>query len=157
MSIYLANLLTTNFGMVPVGFGLMATAGTFLAGACFVLRDAVQDGLGKLWVVALILVGAALSFIQSAPMIAVASAAAFLISEAVDFAIYTPLRERGYIRAALASNIAGAFLDTVVFLSLAGFPVWSSVPGQMVAKVAVTAAVVVPVGVARAVFRKSLN
>jgi uncharacterized PurR-regulated membrane protein YhhQ (DUF165 family) len=152
-----ANYVTTEYGMVPVGFGLIATAGTYFAGATFVLRDAVQDTAGRRWVVALILAGAALSFLISAPFIALASAVAFLLSESVDFAIYQPLRRRGYVRAALASNVVGSLVDTVAFLAIAGFPIWQALPGQMVGKFAMTALVVLGVVIVRAVPREPLR
>jgi uncharacterized PurR-regulated membrane protein YhhQ (DUF165 family) len=140
-----ANYATTRWGMVPVGFGLMATAGTYFAGATFVLRDLIHDLAGRRFVFALIALGAALSFAVSAPFIALASAVAFGLSELADLAIYQPLRRRGYIRAAVASNVVGAFVDTVVFLSIAGFPLWQAFPGQVVGKLLITLAVVLGV------------
>jgi uncharacterized PurR-regulated membrane protein YhhQ (DUF165 family) len=86
--------------------------------------------------------GAALSFLVSDPFIALASAVAFGLSELADLAVYTPLRKRGYLRAAIASNIVGAFVDTIAFLTIAGFPVMVALPGQMVGKLLVTAAAV---------------
>lgn len=145
-----ANYVTSSFGMVPVGFGLIATAGTYFVGVTFVLRDWLQDIAGKRWTIGVIAAGAVLSFLVADPFIALASAAAFLISELADLAVYTPLRKRGYIRAAVASNFVGALLDTLVFLSIAGFPVLVALPGQMVGKLLVTAAVVVVVAAARA-------
>lgn len=143
-----ANFVTTRYGLVPVGFGLMATAGTYLAGLTFVLRDLLQDALGSKWVLGLIAVGAALSFLLADPFIATASAVAFLLAEVTDFAVYTPLRKRGYIRAAIASNAVGAFIDTVAFLSIAGFAIQEALPGQMVGKLAMTAlAVIFVVGI----------
>jgi uncharacterized PurR-regulated membrane protein YhhQ (DUF165 family) len=137
-----ANYVTTQFGMVPVGFGLVATAGTYFAGLTFVLRDSLQDVAGKRWTLAAIALGAALSFLVSDPFIALASAVAFGLSELADLAVYTPLRKRGYLRAAIASNIVGAFVDTIAFLTIAGFPVMVALPGQMVGKLLVTAAAV---------------
>jgi hypothetical protein len=137
-----ANYVTTEYGMVPVGFGLMATAGTYFAGLTFVLRDTVQDGAGKRATVALILVGAALSFLISAPFIALASGVAFLVSECADLLVYTPLRRRGYVRAAVASNMVGAVVDTVLFLWIAGFPIVGALAGQIVGKLLVTLVVV---------------
>jgi uncharacterized PurR-regulated membrane protein YhhQ (DUF165 family) len=145
-----ANYVTTAYGMVPVGFGLMATAGTYLAGMTFVLRDSLQDAAGKRWTLAAIATGAALSFAVADPFIALASAVAFGLAELADLAIYTPLRKRGYIRAAVASNVVGAIVDTVVFLWIAGFPIVAAMPGQMVGKLLVTLAVVVVVAAARA-------
>lgn len=144
-----ANYVTTRYGMVPVGFGLVATAGTYFAGLSFVIRDSLQDAAGKGWTLAVIAVGAALSFLIADPFIALASAVAFGISECVDLAIYTPLRKRGYIRAAIASNVAGSLVDTIAFLLIAGFPLMAALPGQMVGKVAVTLATVVIVALVR--------
>ena len=132
-----ANYVTTSYGMVPVLPGVVATAGTWFAGLTFVLRDSLQDRAGRRPVVALVIVGAALSAILS-PAIALASGVAFLLSELSDLAVYTPLRKRGYVRAAIASNIVGAIVDTVLFLWIAGFPILVALPGQLLVKVLVT-------------------
>jgi uncharacterized PurR-regulated membrane protein YhhQ (DUF165 family) len=102
-------------------------------------------------VAAVIVLGALLSYLIASPFIALASGVAFLVSETADLAVYTPLRRRGYVRAAVASNVVGAFVDTVLFLWIAGFPIASAIAGQMVGKVAVTGAVVVLVLLARRV------
>lgn len=148
-----ANALTAAYGLIPVGFGLMATAGTWAAGLVFVARDLVHDTAGRRAVLALVAVGAALSAWLAGPQLALASGLAFAVSEATDMAVYTPLRRRGWVRAALASNVVGGLVDTVLFLAVAGFPIWSALPGQMLAKTAVSAAVVSAVAVARAVLR----
>lgn len=137
-----ANYATTRYGMIPVGFGLEATAGTYLAGVTFVLRDTIQDLAGRSTVLGLIVAGGILSFLIADPFIAFASGVAFLISELADLTVYTPLRDSGYIRAAVTSNIAGAVVDTVLFLWIAGFPILPAVSGQLVGKLAVTALVV---------------
>jgi uncharacterized PurR-regulated membrane protein YhhQ (DUF165 family) len=145
-----ANYVTTAHGMVPVGFGLVATAGTYFAGLTFILRDSLQDVAGKRWTLAAIAAGAALSFLVADPFIALASAAAFGLAELADLAVYTPLRKRGYIRAAIASNIVGAIVDTIAFLWIAGFPIMAALPGQMVGKLLITAMVVLAVAIVRA-------
>lgn len=145
-----ANYVTSRYGIIPVGFGLMATAGTYFAGLTFILRDLLQDSAGKLATVLVILLGAAVSFAVADPFIALASAAAFALAELADLAVYTPLRRRGYVRAAVASNLVGALVDTLVFLTIAGFPVQDALAGQMVGKLAVTAAAVLLVGLYRA-------
>lgn len=144
-----ANHVTTDYGMVPVGFGLTATAGTYLAGITFVLRDALHDLFGARWVMLLIAIGAALSYFISDPFIALASGVAFLASETADLLVYAPLRRRGYIRAAIASNAVGSAVDTVLFLWIAGFPIADAFAGQMVGKLTVTLAVVVAVATYR--------
>lgn len=157
-AIVVANYLTTHHGLIPVGFGLTATAGTYAAGLTFVVRDTVQDYGGKSLVIALIILGALLSATASgdnANRIALASGVAFLISELADLAVYTPLRSRGYLRAAVASNVVGSAVDTVAFLAIAGFALTGDVfAGQMVAKLAVTVVLVVLVVGARAVLRE---
>lgn len=169
-----ANYVTTRFGLVPVGFGLTATAGTYFAGLTFVLRDSVQDTAGRRWVLAVIVIGAGLSLLLAAtifeanpaflppgvtPMsIAVASGVAFMCSESADFAVYTPLRDRGYLRAAVASNVVGTVVDTLLFLWVAGFGLNREVvAGQFVGKLTVTLAVVALVGGVRVVSRQSVR
>ena len=152
-----ANYVTTAYGLIAVGFGLYATAGTYLAGLAFVLRDAVQDTAGRRAALVVIVAGAALSYLITDPFIALASGVAFLVSEAADFAVYTPLRQRGYLRAAIASNIVGALVDTFLFLWIAGFPVVDAWQGQMVGKFTVTAVTVLLVMAARAVLRQPVR
>lgn len=116
--------------------GLFA-AGTFAAGLSFMVRDWLQESGGRAMVLAAIVAGAGLSAWLSTPALAVASGVAFLASETADFAVYTPLRGRSPAGAALLSNTAGAVVDSLLFLSLAGFPLvqWGA---QAAAKVAVT-------------------
>jgi uncharacterized PurR-regulated membrane protein YhhQ (DUF165 family) len=113
-----ANWALTRFGVVPVGFGLMAPAGVYFAGLSFGLRDAVQELGGRAWTVGLIVVGAGLSALID-PTFAVASGCAFLLAELADFAVYTPLRERQWIGAVVASNAVGSVVDSAVFLWIA--------------------------------------
>ena len=135
-AIVTANWLTASYGLVPVGFGLLVTAGTYSAGLALLARDLVQDAAGRIAVLGAVVVGGGLSWWLSTPALAFASAAAFLVAELADFAVYTPLRAKGWARAVVASNAVGAVLDTVVFLWLAGFGVTlTSVTGQLVGKV----------------------
>lgn len=143
--VLLANYVTTRFGTVWV-FGLTATAGTYFAGATFVLRDSLQRMAGLVPAIALIVLGAALSFAIADPFIALASAVAFGFSELADLAVWTPLERRGYIRAAIASNIAGALVDTLLFLSIAGFGLTGEVvAGQFIGKMSLTLLVILAV------------
>lgn len=148
-----ANLLTATYGLIPVGLGLMATAGTWAAGLVLLARDWVHDTAGRWAVLACIAAGAALSWAMTNPALALASGAAFAISELADLAVYTPLRRNGWVKAAVASNLVGSVVDTVVFLALAGFPIWQAMPGQMLAKTTATVAVVGGVVITREVLR----
>ncbi len=90
-----ANALTARYGLIPVGLGLSATAGTY----------------GR----------------------------------------------RGWVRAVIASNTVGAPVDTILFLALAGFPIWAAVPGQLLAKATATAIPVAVVLGVRALLRHRLR
>lgn len=137
-SIVAANWLTATFGLVPIGFGLLVTAGTFAAGFALVARDWVETTSGRWTLIAAILVGAALSYFTSSPALALASGIAFLMSESVDWAVFSPLRNRSLPTAVLVSSVVSAPVDTVLFLWIAGFPLtWQAVLGQFLVKTAI--------------------
>lgn len=146
-TIFVANWAVDRYGVVPVGFGLMAPAAVYLVGLAFTLRDLVQDHLGRLAVVVAVLVGGALSAVVS-PHFAFASAVAFLVSELADFAVYTPLRDRHWLRAVALSNVVGLVLDSVLFLWLA-FHSMEFLPGQIVGKLWMTALAVAVLAIVR--------
>src|SRR5437016_4481887 len=81
--------------LIPVAPGLMAPSGVIMAGAALVLRDLVQRRLGVAASSLAILAGAVLSALLAPPALVIASAAAFLLSEFADLAVYTPLVRRG--------------------------------------------------------------
>jgi MYXO-CTERM domain-containing protein len=137
-TIFMANWLITHVGLVPVGFGLLAPAGVYAAGLAFTFRDLTQEALGRWWTAGAIVIGAGLSALLS-PQLALASGAAFLVSEGLDLAVYTPLRARGHwLVAVAASNTVGLVVDSVLFLLLA-FGSLQFLPGQFVGKAWMTA------------------
>lgn len=119
--IVLANAAIDRWGFIELGWGLTAPAGVFFAGLTFQLRDVAQEHGGIRPVVLAIILGAALSATIDWKL-ALASGTAFLLSESLDLAIYTPLRERQWLAAVALSGLAGAALDSWVFLQLAPFP-----------------------------------
>lgn len=147
-TVYAANWAITRYGIVSVGFGLMAPAGVFFAGLAFVLRDTTHRTLGRPAVVAAIAAGALLSWIVADGRIAIASAIAFLVSELADWAVYEPLHERTFIGGVVASNIVGAVVDSLIFLSIA-FGSLMFIDGQIVGKLWVTLAAMPVLIVAR--------
>lgn len=130
-----ANLLTSHYGLVPAGFGLTVTAGTYAAGLALALRDSLQSLAGLPVAIAAMLVGITASALTADPRIVTASIAATAVGELTDLAVYTPLRVRGRRRALAASCALGAVADTVLFLSLAGFTLTAAaVGGQVLVK-----------------------
>lgn len=119
--------------LVPVAPGLTAPSGVLLIGLALVLRDLVQRRLGVPYALAAIGVGAVLSGFLAPLSLIVASTAAFLFSEIVDFAVFTPLQKRGLVKAVLISSIAGLVADSLIFLWLA-FGSLDYLAGQIVGK-----------------------
>jgi uncharacterized PurR-regulated membrane protein YhhQ (DUF165 family) len=119
--------------VIPVAPGLTAPSGVVMIGLALVLRDLVQRRLGLAWASLAILGGAALSAFLAPPSLVVASAVAFLVSEFVDLAVYTPLQRRGLVIAVIASSIVGLVVDSAIFLHLA-FGSLAFLPGQIVGK-----------------------
>jgi len=126
--------------LIPMGFGLMAPSGVLMIGAALVLRDALHEQAGRAWALAAVLVGAALSLVFSPPALAVASAAAFAVSELADALVYDRLRRQGRSAAVLASGIVGAALDSVLFVWLA-FGALEFAAGTVLGKLYASAAV----------------
>jgi queuosine precursor transporter len=120
--------------VLPVGFGLEAPSGVYLAGLTFVARDIVQRLAGLRVGVVAIVIGATLSWWLSSPAIAVASGVTFLLSESCDFLVYTPLQARHFPYAVVGSGLVADVVDSVVFLTLAGIPLAVALPGQRVGK-----------------------
>ncbi|NMW65993.1 VUT family protein [Mobiluncus mulieris] len=133
-SIVAAAWMVVAIGAVPVGFGLYAPAAAYMVGVTMTLRDLVQDQLGRARTYVAIVAGTIISAALS-PQVAFASAAGFLAAESLDMAVYTPLRERGHLVAAIiASNTAGTLVDSFLFLVLA-FGSLEFFPGQVWAKI----------------------
>ena len=122
-----ANWAIHRYGVVSIGFGLKAPAGVYFAGLALGLRDLLQERAPVRLVIVAIAVGALVSYSVSDAArlpggrvsIAIASAVAFGLSEIGDLVVYSPLRERHWVSAVVASNIVGALIDTLVFLPLA--------------------------------------
>ena len=119
--------------LIPVAPGLQAPSGVLMIGLALVLRDLVQRRLGIGWSFAAIVAGTVLSALIAPPALVIASAAAFLISEVADLAVYTPLQRRGLILAVVASSAVGLLVDSVVFLMLA-FGSFNYLSGQIAGK-----------------------
>jgi hypothetical protein len=110
--------------MVSV-LGTMFPPVMLVVGFVFVFRDFAQREIGH-WVVIAMLVAGGISYFMSAPVVALASVTAFLISEAIDWAVYTFTRKPLSQRILLSSAVAVP-VDTIVFLQMVGFFDWTAV------------------------------
>jgi uncharacterized PurR-regulated membrane protein YhhQ (DUF165 family) len=108
-----------------------------VTGLVLVVRDFAQREL-KHWVWGAMIVGLLLSTLTSWITVVVASGLAFLVSETVDWAVYTfsnrPLSQR-----IMVSSLASAPLDQIVFIGLAslvapGIFAWGTIVTGIVSK-----------------------
>ncbi len=119
--------------LIPVLPGISAPSGVLMVGLALVLRDLVHRDLGAYWALSAILLGSLISALFSPQALLIASTTAFLLSELSDFAVFAPLRRRGFVVAALVSSIVGLIVDSLVFLSLA-FGSLDYLAGQVLGK-----------------------
>lgn len=147
LAIVSANVVTA--GSQPIQFGLfIIPAGTFIVGATFILRDLVQNYIGRKQVYLLIFLAMVLSAVTSYSLgdqlwITFASVLTFLVSETTDTEIYTRLKLPFSLRV-LYSGIVGGFLDSIIFVVVglsplgANFIPWNAVGyailGQIIVK-----------------------
>lgn len=108
-----------------------------VTGLVLVVRDFTQREI-KHWVWGAMIVGLALSTLTSWITIVVASGTAFLISESVDWAVYT-FSKRPLSQRIMISSLASAPLDQIVFIWLAslvapGIFAWGTVATGIASK-----------------------
>jgi uncharacterized PurR-regulated membrane protein YhhQ (DUF165 family) len=92
-----------------------------VTGLVLVVRDFAQREL-KHWIWGAMIVGLALSTLTSWIQVVVASGLAFLVSETVDWAVYT-FTKRPLSQRIMISSLASAPLDQIVFIGLASLVV----------------------------------
>ncbi|MFN4283752.1 MAG: VUT family protein [Alphaproteobacteria bacterium] len=118
-ALYVALIVLVNYGfsvvpLVKLPDGTMWPPMSLIVGFIFVVRDFAQREIGHRVLIAM-LIGAALSYVMADPYVAVASAAAFLVSEAADWLIYS-LTKRPFSQRILYSSLLSTPLDSAVFL-----------------------------------------
>jgi queuosine precursor transporter len=122
----LANWLASKYTVHVPFTPYLAPAGVFCIGAALVLRDWIQQIAGLWWTLALVIIGGVASYLigdaagwTGLQKIAVASLVAFIVSETVEAAVFTPIRNRSLTVGVLASGMVGNALDSWLFLTLA--------------------------------------
>lgn len=122
--LYILLIVAVNYGftvvpLVELPGGTKWPPMSLAVGFVFVLRDFAQREIGHRVLLAM-LAGVTLSYFMADPFVAVASAAAFLVSELADWAVYSftgrPLSQR-----ILLSSVVGTPIDSAVFLGIIGF------------------------------------
>lgn len=122
-ALYVALIVAVNYAftvvpLVELPDGTMWPPVALMVGFVFVARDFAQREIGHKVLLAM-LVGVAISYFMANPFVATASAAAFLLSELVDWAVYS-FTKRPLSQRILYSSLLGAPVDSAVFLGLMG-------------------------------------
>lgn len=94
---------------------------SIVVGLILVVRDFAQREIGH-YVFVPLMVGVVLSYFMAPPIIAMASAAAFLVSETIDWGVFTYTRAPLSLRV-LLSSVVGSVADSLVYLTGANFAV----------------------------------
>jgi uncharacterized PurR-regulated membrane protein YhhQ (DUF165 family) len=122
----LANWLASKYVVAVPFTSYLAPAGVFAIGAILVLRDWLQQLRGLAWTMPLVPLAGGISYLvgklagwTALEQIAVASVVAFVVSETVEAAVFTPLRRRSLSGAVALSATVGNALDSFLFLWLA--------------------------------------
>ncbi|MDR1857804.1 MAG: VUT family protein [Desulfovibrio sp.] len=104
--------------MVALPNGDVWTPVSLVVGFIYIVRDFVQIRTGHhvLWAM---LAGCIASWYLASPELAIASAAAFAVGEAFDWALFSFTR-RPFSQRILLSSLVGVPLDSFVFLGLVG-------------------------------------
>jgi queuosine precursor transporter len=124
-SIMLGNILVVYLGLVNL-FGLTFPAGAILIGITFSTRDFAQRYWGhKIWYFMILsaILTSLMSLILpntlpvSASVVAVASIIAFIVSEAIDWLVYTLTHTKLEYRV-IISNLFSIPLDSILFVGI---------------------------------------
>lgn len=111
--ICLVNLGFEHIPLVDLGFGFFSPMAAAV-GFVFVIRDYAQRLVGH-WVLLGMAFGGALSYYLANPAIAFASVTSFLISEIVDWIIFS-VTKKPFHKRVLYSSLIATPIDTGVFL-----------------------------------------
>jgi uncharacterized PurR-regulated membrane protein YhhQ (DUF165 family) len=116
IAVYIAAMTTANLLVWWLGPWFSPINAFFLIGLDLTLRDVMQERLGRWQIAGVIIAGGALTWLlnPSASHIAIASATAFTVSAAVDWAVYSWLKPRPWMIRSNGSNVVGAAVDSIL-------------------------------------------
>lgn len=115
LMIVLLNMAFTYIPNFTLYDGTLWSVGSIIAGLVFVARDYAQREIGPKKVLLLMVVAAALSYALADPFVAIASIAAFSVSEIVDYLVYT-FKKGSFKTKVIISGLVSIPVDTAIFL-----------------------------------------
>ena len=87
------------------------------AGAVFIFRDYAQKEAGNKLVLITMVVAAAISYLLASPFIAFASMLSFVVSEFVDYLVFT-FAKCDFRKRVILSSLVSVPVDTFIFLTM---------------------------------------
>jgi len=126
---YIASIVIVNWLFLALqGFPVLGAyfpPAVLFVGLVFIARDYSQREIGHYVLVATLAAGL-ITYFTATPAIALASVTAFLISETIDWAIFT-ITKRPLSQRILLSSAVAVPADTIAFLYLVGLFEWGTV------------------------------
>ena len=123
---YIVAIVVLNMAVVYLphvaAFGESFSPADVMVGLIYLVRDFAQREI-KHYILPAMLMGVLLSYMLATPQIALASASAFLVGEAIDYLIFTFAKKPLSQRLLLSAIISSPF-DSMVFLSVGGRFYW---------------------------------
>lgn len=118
---YVSAMVAANLLVWWIGPWFSPINAFILIGLDLTLRDVMQERLSAWSILLVVLLGGLITLIANpaAAHIAIASATAFSLGAAADWAAYSFLRSRPWLVRSNGSNVVGAAIDSVIFPTLA--------------------------------------
>jgi queuosine precursor transporter len=131
LAILVANWMVVRFGIVNF-FGIVFPAGALMIGLTFSFRDMVQRHFGHYKVWLFMITATVITYFYN-QNVALASVAAFLVSELVDWFVFLVLKKDLKWRI-IVSNLFSTPLDSIIFVTIAFGWQFDAIWGQTIVK-----------------------
>jgi len=123
-ALYILLIVAVNYGFsvvppIDVPGGGKWPPMSIIVGLIFVARDFAQREIGHRVIIAMLVAGV-ISYLMADPFIAMASVAAFLVSEFCDWAVYS-FTGKSFSQRILLSSAISTPIDSIVFLGMIGY------------------------------------
>lgn len=141
-TVVIINMAFTYIDPIILYDGTMWSVGSILAGLVFVVRDYAQKEVGHKYILILMVIAAAISYLMASPFVAIASLIAFSASEVCDYLAFT-FKKGSFKSKVIASSLVSIPVDTVIFLMVISHLSWFSFVVMCASKTAVLSYLVV--------------
>ena len=133
LSILIGNILVIKLGIVH-WYYLQFPAGTIFVGLTFSFRDLAQQYWGDYKIWTFMLMATTITFLLN-KQVATASVMSFILSETVDWSVFTKFKNKTILWRIIVSNTISTPIDSTLFIVTAfGSFIWPAIFGQAIIK-----------------------